>query len=51
MIFLKKLFVEEKDSYITKPKFLDMEVVAVPFAALKATRKGLFIYMIMQVKF
>ncbi|MDX4049647.1 Na/Pi symporter [Aliarcobacter skirrowii] len=39
VIFLKKLFVEEKDSYITKPKFLDMEVVAVPFAALKATRK------------
>ena len=39
VIFLKKLFVEEKESYITKPKFLDMEVVAVPFAALKATRK------------
>ena len=39
VIFLKKLFVEEKDSYISKPKFLDMEVVAVPFAALKATRK------------
>ncbi|MCT7519593.1 Na/Pi symporter [Aliarcobacter cryaerophilus] len=39
VIFLKKLFVEEKDNYITKPKFLDMEVVAVPFAALKATRK------------
>ena len=39
VIFLKKLFVEDKESYITKPKFLDMEVVAVPFAALKATRK------------
>ncbi|WP_228282956.1 Na/Pi cotransporter family protein [Aliarcobacter cryaerophilus] len=39
VIFLKKLFVEEKDNYISKPKFLDMEVVAVPFAALKATRK------------
>ena len=39
VIFLKKLFVEDKDSYISKPKFLDMEVVAVPFAALKATRK------------
>ena len=39
VIFLKKLFVEEKESYISKPKFLDMEVVAVPFAALKATRK------------
>ncbi|RXJ96818.1 sodium:pantothenate symporter [Arcobacter sp. AHV-9/2010] len=39
VIFLKKLFVEEKESYITKPKFLNMEVVAVPFAALKATRK------------
>lgn len=39
VIFLKKLFVEEKESYILKPKYLDMEVVAVPFAALKATRK------------
>ena len=39
VIFLKKLFVEDKDSYISKPKFIDMEVVAVPFAALKATRK------------
>ncbi|WP_141052004.1 Na/Pi symporter [Aliarcobacter cryaerophilus] len=39
VIFLKKLFVEDKDNYISKPKFLDMEVVAVPFAALKATRK------------
>ena len=39
VIFLKKLFVEDKDKYISKPKFLDMEVVAVPFAALKATRK------------
>ena len=39
VIFLKKLFVEDKDNYISKPKFLDMEVIAVPFAALKATRK------------
>ena len=39
VIFLKKLFIEDKDNYISKPKFLDMEVVAVPFAALKATRK------------
>ena len=39
VIFLKKLFVEDKDNYISKPKFLDMEVVAVQFAALKATRK------------
>ena len=39
VIFLKKLFVEDKDSYISKPKFIDMEVIAVPFAALKATRK------------
>lgn len=39
VIFLKKLFVEDKDNYISKPKFLDMEVVAVPFAALKGTRK------------
>ncbi|CAM3416952.1 Na/Pi cotransporter family protein [Arcobacter aquimarinus] len=37
--FLKKLFVEDVESYILKPKYLDMEVVAVPFAALKATRK------------
>jgi len=37
--FLKKLFVEEKEAYIQKTKYLDMEVVAVPFAALKATRK------------
>ena len=39
VIFLKKLFVEDKDNYISKPKFLDMEVVAVPFVALKGTRK------------
>lgn len=37
--FLKKLFVEDVETYILKPKYLDMEVVAVPFAALKATRK------------
>lgn len=39
VIFLKKLFVEDVETYILKPKYLDMEVVAVPFAALKATRK------------
>jgi phosphate:Na+ symporter len=37
--FLKKLFVEDVDTYIQKPKYLDMEVVAVPFAALEATKK------------
>ena len=39
VIFLKKLFVEDVDSYIQKTKYLDMEVIAVPSAALKATRK------------
>ena len=39
VIFLKKLFVEDKDSYIQKPKYLDMEVIAVPYVALGATRK------------
>jgi phosphate:Na+ symporter len=39
VLFLKKLFVEDKDSYIQKPKYLDMEVIAVPFVALRATRK------------
>lgn len=37
--FLKKLFVEDVETYIQKTKYLDMQVVAVPFAALKATRK------------
>lgn len=37
--FLKKLFVEDTEVYIQKTKYLDLEVVAVPFAALKATRK------------
>jgi phosphate:Na+ symporter len=37
--FLKKLFVEDTEVYIQKTKYLDMEVVAVPYAALKATRK------------
>lgn len=37
--FLKKLFVEDTEVYIQKTKYLDMQVVAVPFAALKATRK------------
>lgn len=39
VLFLKKQFVEEVGAYIQKPKYLDMEVVAVPFVALKATRK------------
>lgn len=39
VIFLKKQFVEDVETYIQKPKYLDMEVVAVPYAALKATRK------------
>ena len=39
VIFLKKLFVEDVETYILKPKYLDMEVVAVPFVALKAARK------------
>jgi len=39
VLFLKKLFVEDTGSYIQKPKYLDMQVVAVPFVALKATRK------------
>jgi phosphate:Na+ symporter len=39
VLFLKKLFVEDKDSYIQKPKYLDMEVIAVPYVALGATRK------------
>ena len=39
VIFLKKLFVEDVETYIQKPKYLDMEVVAVPFVALEATKK------------
>jgi phosphate:Na+ symporter len=39
VIFLKKLFVENVETYILKPKYLDFEVVAVPFAALEATKK------------
>jgi phosphate:Na+ symporter len=39
VIFLKKLFVEDVESYIQKPKYLDMQVVAVPSAALEATKK------------
>lgn len=39
VIFLKKLFVEKKDTYISKPKYLDMQVIAVPSIALKATKK------------
>lgn len=37
--FLKKLFVEDAEVYIQKTKYLAMQVVAVPFATLKATRK------------
>ena len=39
VVFLKKLFVEKKVTYILKPKYLDMEVIAVPVVALKATKK------------
>ncbi len=39
VIFLKKLFVEDASTYIQKPKYLDVEIVAVPLVALKATRK------------
>ena len=37
--YLKTLFVEDKETYIQKPKYLDMQVVAVPSAALEATKK------------
>ena len=36
---MKKLFVEDASIYIQKPKYLDVEIVAVPLVALKATRK------------
>jgi phosphate:Na+ symporter len=39
VIFLKKLFVEDIETYIQKPKYLDIQVAAVPSAALEATRK------------
>ncbi|WP_368028608.1 Na/Pi cotransporter family protein [Arcobacter sp. s6] len=39
VVFLKKLFVENVETYIQKPKYLDMQVVAVPSAALEATKK------------
>jgi phosphate:Na+ symporter len=39
VVFLKKLFVEDIETYIQKPKYLDMQVVAVPSAALEATKK------------
>ena len=39
VVFLKKLFVEDVESYIQKPKYLDLEVVAVPSVALEATKK------------
>ena len=37
--YLKTLFVEDKETYIQKPKFLDEQVVAVPSVALDATKK------------
>ena len=37
--FLKTLFVEEAQVYISKPRYLDMEAVAVPMAAFEATKK------------
>lgn len=39
VIFLKKLFVENVGAYVSKPRYLDTEVIAVPIVALKATRK------------
>lgn len=39
VIFLKKLFVENVGTYVSKPRYLDMEVIAVPIIALNATRK------------
>ena len=39
VIFLKKLFVEDVESYIQKPKYLDLAVAAVPSVALEATKK------------
>ena len=39
VVYLKTLFVEDANVYIQKPKYLDMEIVAVPLVALKATRK------------
>ena len=39
VVFLKKLFVENVENYVSKPKYLNMEVVAVPSVALGATRK------------
>ncbi len=38
VIFLKKLFIEDKNRYIQKPKYIDLEILTVPFVALKATR-------------
>lgn len=39
VLFLKKLFVEDKDSYLVKSKFISKSEIIIPFAALKATRK------------
>jgi phosphate:Na+ symporter len=39
VIFLKKLFIEDIESYIQKPKYLDLQVIAVPSVALDATKK------------
>lgn len=39
VVFLKKLFIEDKNTYIQKPKYIDLEILTVPFVALKATRK------------
>lgn len=37
--FLKTLFIEDKESYMQKPKYLDSQVFTVPYVALKLTRK------------
>ena len=39
VVFLKKMFVEDKETYIQKPKYLDSQVFAIPSIALKLTRK------------
>lgn len=39
VVFLKKMFVEDKETYIQKPKYLDSQVFAIPSLALKLTRK------------
>ncbi|MFA6685433.1 MAG: Na/Pi cotransporter family protein, partial [Arcobacteraceae bacterium] len=37
--YLKTLFVEDMETYISKPRYLNMDVVEVPSAAFEATKK------------